>query len=122
MGRRRPSAIDVYFTREDEVRFDYHEPLTTGTADITNPDRVLENVLQLPDPELLIGSKRYGQGSWVQINQALLNAWNTDLPPKILNGSGTTTLKPITFDFIRQSWGNGFMLWRLAGQPLEDPI
>ena len=124
LARRRPSAIDVLFTREDEIRFDFNDP-DTSTQDANNPPRQLENVLQLPDPELRIGNKDFGQGSWVPINQALLNAWNTDLPPSVVSvgaAGGLVSLGNFTFDFLRKSWANGFMLWRMAGQPLEDPI
>lgn len=109
MSRVRPSAIELYFQCEDEVRFDYAEGAAAQSTTGPRPrePRALRNVLPLPDRQLTIAGKVVVQGTWVEINQALLDAWNADTanPPRvIIGGQGAKTLRPISFDVIRKLW------------------
>lgn len=73
LGRTRPSAINVCFDREVELRFDYNE--TSGQT--TTPDALtMENVLPIPDFSLDVDGETLPQGTWITIQQAL-TAWGT---------------------------------------------
>lgn len=72
----RPCQIDVLFTREIEVRFDFFESVRRY-SDATA--RYMENVLPVPDFQLdmkggLFGGRTVCQGTWVSIPEAL-EAW-----------------------------------------------
>lgn len=103
LRRLRPSRVVVYFTPEDEVRFDFQDGGTPTTVSIDEP-RILENVLPSPDPFLTV--KKLGkdlrivQGTWLPINQALLDAWNNDTanPATIAFRGKTVTLPKVTFN------------------------
>ena len=64
----RPSAVEVYFDIEQELRFNYDEPtaLRTKTDDPYNPPLDLENVL--PASDLETGR---GRGNWQEISSYL---------------------------------------------------
>lgn len=115
----RPSAVQVYFTVEQEIRFDAvqtssnfvtaQKPSSNAVVD----PRLMTNVLQLPDPVLhnyvdsVTGqTKDVYQGTWVPIDQNLFNAWNADTktPFSVANGSVVMTLQPISFDLIHRSF------------------
>lgn len=100
-ARSRPSAIEVYFQCEDEVRFDFLDGITF-TTDSREP-RTLENVLPLPDTVTIDGVK-VPKGTWRPINQKLLDAWNNDAanPRTVSVGSRTFTVPPLTFELIRR--------------------
>jgi hypothetical protein len=111
----RPSAVEVYFTVEQEVRFDYIENAIPATGSPNVDPRTLTNVLPLPDP-YLIGYKgradKVYQGTWVPIDQDLLNAWN-DAQNSSLSvsvGSMGATMPNITFDLICKFffWPGGY--------------
>ena len=98
----RPVAINVLFDRESEVRFDFIEataaaPSTTVRGDVRAPRR-LENVLPLPDPELVVAGKRCSRGTWVNIDAYLA----------AIAGLEATTmaaaLGPLTQRIIRENW------------------
>lgn len=70
----RPSKIIVYFTREQEVRFDS----TVEGSEFVQGDesRSMENVLQVTDPTILVGEEYTNLGSWVPFQMAF-PYWNT---------------------------------------------
>lgn len=96
----RPSAIDVYFQPEIEIRFNSEVGAnpTVVKGDIT---RRLINVLPLPDPNLNVGGKTFVQGTWIPFNSALYAAWNipTDVAPLPATG-----IPQISDAVIRQYW------------------
>ena len=74
LARVRPSAIEVWFEREIEVRFDNVE--APGFTSDAGPDgRTMDNVLVVPDFTLnLVGGKPVAQGTYVTFQEALA-AW-----------------------------------------------
>lgn len=105
----RPSAVEIYFSVEQEIRFNFIQGATLPTG--SNDPRVMFNVMPLPDPVLhnykdsVTGqTKDVYQGTYVPIDQNLLDAWNADTktPFSVNQGSVVMTLKPITFDLINR--------------------
>lgn len=117
LNRVRPSYIEVSFNCEDEVRFDFFDPVVPATGDRLNPPRILENVIELPDAFLKIGDKTFIQGTYVPFNQALLDAWNTQNPPNILNNK----LPNLTFELIRNQWLTEWPCYKDT-DVLTDPV
>ncbi|MCO5167881.1 MAG: hypothetical protein M9894_16175 [Planctomycetes bacterium] len=104
----RPSKIVVLFTVEQEVRFDYEEPGSSGTRTRGDEDTPsLTNVAPLPDVHLEIDGRTLARSSWVDLEK-LFAAWG---PFGVFN-------RQITFDHLRthalkygwagfeQAWGN----------------
>jgi hypothetical protein len=76
-ARLRPSRINVLFTREIEVRFNFKEPATaSGTVALGANDRKCDNVLPIPDYQLTVSGQSYAEGTWITFPQAM-NAWDT---------------------------------------------
>lgn len=100
-NRSRPKSIEVFFQCEDEVRFDFLEGISY-TTDAREP-RILENVLPLPDTVTINGVRKI-KGTWAEITQALLDAWNNDpeAPRTFSVGNRSYTIPPLTFDRIRR--------------------
>lgn len=86
----RPRWVDVYFTNEHEVRFDYEEPRTWNRSAIASQaeDRQLVNVLRVPD--FTLGN--YVQGDWISFDSAL-RLFSEDTPDDV-------TI-PIDWDVLR---------------------
>lgn len=98
----RPIGINVLFDRESEVRFDFIEataaaPSTAVRGDV-RPPRRLENVIPLPDVELVVAGKRCSRGTWVNIDAYLA----------AIAGLESTTmaaaLGPLSQRIIRINW------------------
>lgn len=69
----RPKKIIVYFTREQELRFD---SVAEGSDAVANDDtRFMENVLVVTDPFVTIGGARVNYGSWVTFEE-IFPYWN----------------------------------------------
>lgn len=72
----RPKKVRVWFTRECELRFDFIEQATVRNATVASGDgplgdlRRLENVLAIPDYDLLVGTDTLPQGTWITVDQA----------------------------------------------------
>jgi hypothetical protein len=118
----RPKKIHVLFTRELEVRFDFDETATASTIvpGQTNEQRIMENVLPVPDPSLtLADGSVVVQGTYITFDQAL-EAWNlaqnTSLGAILdaLTQGGVTLTKKI----IREAWvtGGWFTLYSELGR------
>lgn len=86
--RVRPSEIHVYFSRQCEVRFNAVGPDDTVTID----DRYMENVLPIPDYELVVDGDTLARGTWIPVSKAL-TAWG--------NVPGWNA--PLTDEFLRQA-------------------
>lgn len=74
LARKRPAYIDVLFSREIEVRWDYHEYQAGQTISVGVDSRTLTNVLQNNDFNLALGSRTVCEGTWVPVLEAL-PAW-----------------------------------------------
>lgn len=111
-----PKYIDVLFTREHEIRFDFIESATVRTAaqefptdssiDPNSPpnnlgSRSMENVLPVPDFSLVVDGETVVQGTWITIEQAI-RAWS--LPAGV---PGTQ----LTFDQLRRAFLPHTDLW-----------
>lgn len=119
MQRSRPSEIEVYFQPEDEMRFDGLEGYA-ATVNGPREPRILRNVLPLPDRKLTIAGKVVVQNTWVEINQALLDAWNNDTsnPARVQIGGRTVNLPAISFTVIQRLWlspGGYHAYYEIAG-------
>ena len=100
-SRQRPKKINVLFTREMELRFDFNEPATAvGSAPVTTEVREVENVLPVPDYSLTISNVTYPEGSWVTFPQAM-NAW----------GNLTEAFGQLDYDVLCQAFVPGMDLW-----------
>lgn len=112
----RPRRIEVLFTREIEVRYNFTEPGSKNDSrTVILDDRILENVLPVPDHTILINGQNVPQGTWVEFS-AYLNAINEPPfgpPPKIGR---------IDYDILRKAFIPHMDLWgalNLFGQ--RDP-
>ena len=99
----RPSAVLVYFTVEQEVRFDYGVGQT-----VTQDGRFMVNVIQVPDATLqLPDGSIVIRGAWVPFD-TILQAWNND------KGSGPSGIEvpDLTEDIVRCFyWNFGMEQW-----------
>jgi len=66
----RPTEVHVLFSRESEVRFDYEEGRVPADG-----ERIIENVLPIPDYQLTINGETLPQNTWVTVEEAIA-AWN----------------------------------------------
>ena len=108
----RPAKLRILFTVEAEIRHNINEPASKGTTVVESEGaREVENVLPIPDYNLVVSGQTMALGTWITFTQAL-NAWST--PP------GYTS-----FDFaqIRKSFIPFMDLWtpmQLTGTPRPD--
>lgn len=108
----RPEYIDVLFTPEIEVRFDFvgddpSEATDGGTISQMNragTPRHIRNVLPLPDFEITDGTKTFYQGTYFAFEDAL-RLWTS--PPGILSG--------LTHSIIRRAFVPERGLWAGIG-------
>ena len=118
----RPSEIHYLFTRHVEVRFDFIE-LTLGAVGVTVVEgeasplgrlRRMENVLPIPDYQLLVRSvdstRQLAQGNWITMDQAF-QSWG-NLPFEVAK-------RPLDHDLVQMSFIPKMDLWsalQLSGQ------
>jgi len=114
----RPSAVDVLFTIESELRFDFLGDDEAGNTVVQGPRREVENVIQIPDYTLTLhesdqaalGTETVAQGTWLTVGQAL-RAW----------GTGTGLLASImshqarAYEVIRRAFIPRMGLWAALG-------
>lgn len=82
-ARLRPSAINVWFRREHEIRFDWEE--VPGGASRGQDDRFFDNVLPVPDRAgIEIDGEKHAQGTWVTFVEYLDALGNE--PPTFMPG------------------------------------
>lgn len=112
----RPSAINVLFTVEYEVRFDFEElESKTGSIAEADEERIIDNVLPAPDFQTTLSSgETVAQGTWLSFPVAL-SAWGE-----------APYLGDIDFEDIQRAMVPFIDLWstvRLAGQfaPVDEP-
>jgi hypothetical protein len=95
-GAIRPSKVRVHFVREQELRFDSLQEDDTRTTAKGTIDRLLENVVQIPDLELTLGNGDVATtGEWIEMGRYLA-ALNAIRP-------ATATI-PLTFASIQKYW------------------
>jgi hypothetical protein len=110
LSKERPSKINVYFTSEHELRFDFVEGLTT-TRDAD--DRYLVNVMPLPVTLTYTSGELAGQtlahGTWVEINDDLFTAMVAAFPPTTPAGQTLAAIGvlPPSLSSMRKIWCNG---------------
>lgn len=68
----RPSQINIYFTREQEIRVDS----TSGGATHASENRLMVNVVMITDPEVTVGGLRMANGSWCPFD-SIFSYWNS---------------------------------------------
>lgn len=100
----RPSAVEVYFTRECEVRFNFNE----GTSTRTEDERYCDNVGPQPDYSLSINGKTYPAGTWHTFPE-YLSAWGN--LPNPFGGAAS----PLTQTIIRKAMVPFMDLWAAIG-------
>lgn len=101
LGPIRPRRIDVYFTREVELRFDSvledsAEPYTVEGDEVDDSDMVMENVIPLPDPITEVNGESVAQGTYVPVRVAL-EAWEAQFPK--VDGAPSLTIAN-----VRKHW------------------
>lgn len=103
-----PKWIEVLFTKEMEVRFDFEETLPTGPSESSTPTdnideewRTLHNVMPCPDPIITLpdGSKAVS-GQYVRF-QEIIPAFKTE---DVTVGGVTTKGISVSFDDIQVNW------------------
>lgn len=107
LRRVRPRQVHVYFRRECELRLDTLASGETSTQD----DRVMTNVLPIPDFSLEVDGETLTQGTWITFEQAF-TAWGA------MPGIGVA----LSDEICRQAFIPGIGLWealRLHGT--KDP-
>ena len=117
----RPKQIDVLFTREVEIRFDYVETSDARSQTIVSEPlgdrRELDNVLPIPDHQLDIalasGTITYPQGSWITVDQAFRSWGNLPIfgPPTRL----------LDHDLVQRAFIPHMDLWAALGLIGELP-
>ncbi len=100
----RPQAIDVLFTPEVELRFDFDE---AGSIGASSSYRRLENVCQVRRPYMTIGGVERTAGTWV-----LLTDFVTALAALPLPG---TARAPISMDVIKERFCGGMLELEYSG-------
>lgn len=107
----RPSRVDVFFSMEVEVRWDFLED-TPPTQTEEEPPRYLDNVLPLPDfGPLKVGGQDTFQGSYVLVKHAI-DAWTAQLskePKEEDRKQGI--IKNLSFDLINRAMVPGTGFW-----------
>ncbi len=90
-ARLRPRKINVIFTRQHEVRFDFEE---TSSPTTTEGARSISNVLPVPDFSLTLASnnanepgRTVDQGTWITLVEAF-DAWRAPPRQDHLTGAG----------------------------------
>jgi len=63
----RPIAVEVLWTREPELRFDFQEKASIKSQVRGREPLEMENVLPIPDGELDIGGQKAATGTWVEL-------------------------------------------------------
>ena len=127
---RRPKKINVLFTREVELRFDYDELRTLESQHIGEFEKRLEmkNVVSVPDFKLdlpghgAIKPRSVAQGTWVNLYEAL-RAWNKSKNTGGPTPTGWPGFGPLEMDFLRRAIVPFIDLWAgvgLAGQTQAD--
>jgi len=89
----RPKKLRLLFSPEYEIRIDSLIEGDTFRADV--PERLMSNVLPIPDPILTVGDRQVVMGTW-RGAAAVIAAWNADR----LSGSS----EPLTIKAIRENW------------------
>lgn len=102
LRRTRPKSIDVYFTCEDEIRFDFIESEQANKTP-SEKDRIIENVIEVTDGFIDIDGKRYVQGEYVKIDEKLFTEWNKR-PPTTNTGA---SLPSFNSRVARETWFYG---------------
>lgn len=74
----KPSEIWVGFPIQAELRLSFVEAASGGTVAEIGNQRLVENVLPLPDHTTTINGKQYPQGTYVTFDEAFA-AWNADV-------------------------------------------
>ncbi len=109
----RPPYIDVLFTREPEIRFDFN----AEQGSLSDLDKLvsLQNVMRMPDITASIRGKDYARSSWVVLDD-FLSYIATDSTVTV-NGAALTTkavppgakeFGPMSQDNLRRFWSGGF--------------
>lgn len=112
-ARIRPTRVNVFISREFEVRLDEVEVSDVPQSLIAGPGlEQIENVIPVTDQILTLadGTKALA-GTWLTVDQTLA-AWALDPPPA---GPGLTALPAPSRADIRKGWMYGFWAYGLAG-------
>jgi len=117
--RMRPREIEVLFTREHEVRFDFEESSAPTT---TEDQRYMDNVLPIPDYKLQVKSasgqatgSTLCQGTWTRFPTAF-NSWGAPPRQPALTNAGAW------YAFTRRAMIPYMDLWTQCGQNgIRDP-
>lgn len=106
----RPETVSVGFDVEQEVRFTSIRPGETVTQD----ERYMDNVVQVPDPQLYIPSlnKTVIRGTFITFEQAF-EAWNAD--------KGNSNLPDISDEYVRQWWWGTILEGKFGGLGSLNP-
>ena len=107
----RPSRVDVYFSMEVELRFDFLEDTPPSQTE-DNPPRYLDNVMPLPDfGPLKVGGQDTFQGTYVTIKNAI-DAWTAQLSEADkAEDRKQGIIKNFTFDLINRAMVPGMGFW-----------
>jgi hypothetical protein len=99
----RPSRVDVYFTMEVELRFDFLDDTPPSLTE-DNPPRYLDNVMPLPDfGPISVGGQDTYQGTYVTIKNAI-DSWEANSLPKGI-------IKNLDFDLLNRAMVPGMGFW-----------
>jgi hypothetical protein len=97
----RPSKINVFYSREVELRFDFAEPNdAAGTTAMGPTTRAAENVLPSPDYQLQVGGSNICEGTWITLPEAM-NAW----------GKLSPTFGQLNYDILCKAFVPWMDLW-----------
>jgi len=103
LKRVRPKTINAIFPKEQEIRFDYREGITTASSSIPTDQLTfgLWNVLQLPDTFTInIGNNKtfkYLKGTWMPVESAV-GFWDT------LQGPHKARGRTLSIKEVRKNW------------------
>jgi len=98
----RPSAVNVLFSIEQELKFTSVDEGSSGYSFRGgNTTKYLENVISLPDPSTTINGKSVARGTWVNIDAAF-TAWGA---PSV--GAGRAAAPAMSQDLVRTLWLGG---------------
>lgn len=103
-GGIRPKGVNVLFTVGQELKF---TSVTEGGTYSTrgNTSKFMENVLQVTDLSLRVGSRTVSRGMWITVDEAFA-AWGTITIP---TGKGGTkvTFGSLSHDLVQRLWFGG---------------